>query len=153
MSKRRKSTFKLTKFELPKIKRDSKNGAILYLMVHCPFFWWWKIGITGKSAGQRARSIDKVMFGFPVPVMILFIPGAYFVEQDLHRHFSVFNFRFYEKDGASEWFWFPVAFVVLPLLISGWMGYVWLFDLCFGTNFFYLTLHFIVDNALKLWEM
>lgn len=145
MSKRSKP------FRLPvffKSRRDSHAGHILYLFMHFPFFWYWKVGI-GYDFWKRAKQIDRAVIGFPIPIMVLFVPGAYYVEQDLHRHFAFFNTRFYVGDGASEWFWIFVAPIVFALMVSGWLGYIWLFDLCFGTGFFYLTLHFIVDCILR----
>jgi len=144
MSKHKKA------FTIPKLfqsRRDSKAGHILYLTVNFPLIWYWKIGI-GYDAWKRAKQVDRAVFGVPIPIMVLFLPGAYHVEQDLHRHFSFFNTRYYSGDGASEWFWFPVAPIVFALMVSGWLGYLWLFDLCFDTGFFYLILHFIVDIFL-----
>ncbi len=112
-------------------------------MFHFPFVWFWKIGITSKSANKRAKSIDRAVIGFPVPVFILVIPGAYFVEQDLHRHFLFLSARFYKGDGSSEWFWFPVAPIVFALMCAGWIGYLWAFDLCFGTDFHTMAIKFV----------
>lgn len=123
----------------------SKSGHILYLFIHIPFIWWWKIGITGKSADARAKQVDKAVFGFPVPVMVVFIPGAYFIEQDLHRRFSFLQNRFYKGDGASEWFLFPVAFFMFPFMLAIWAGYVAAIDLILGTRFFELAV-----DVLKL---
>ena len=116
----------------------SKSGHILYLMVHFPFIWWWKIGITGKTAEGRAKQVDKAVFGRPFPVMVVIIPGAYLIEQDLHRRFSFLNQRFYRGDGSTEWFLFPVALVMLPLMLAVWAGYVAAIDLILGTQFFEL---------------
>lgn len=126
-------------------KRDSHSGYILYLMVHVPWVIFWKIGI-GYDAFKRAKQVDRAMFGFPFPVMVLFIPGAYYVEQALHRQFSFFSVRFYEGDGASEWFLIVVAPIVFLLMVSGWLGYVGLFDLFYGTGFLKMALHFIADH-------
>ena len=143
---RRKSRFALPVFS--KSRRDSHAGHILYLTVNFPLIFFWKIGI-GYDAWARAKQVDRAVFGITIPIMILFLPGAFSVEKDLHRHFSFLNVRYYKGDGYQEWFWFPVAPIVFALMVSGWLGYIWLFDLCFGTGFFYLTLHFIVDCILR----
>jgi len=114
----------------------SKSGHILYLMVHLPFIWWIKIGITGKTAKARAKDLDRAVFGKPVVIMFVPIPGAYLIEQDLHRRFRWLNCRFYRGDGSTEFFWFPVAFVVLPFMVAVWGGYVYAVDLILGTRFF-----------------
>jgi hypothetical protein len=112
----------------------SKTGHILYLMVHFPFLWWWKIGITGKTAKGRAKQVDRAVFGWPVVVMVVPIPGAYLIEQDLHRRFAFLNCRYYRGDGSTEWFWFPVAALVLPFMLAVWLAYIYLADLLLGTR-------------------
>lgn len=114
----------------------SKTGHILYLMVHFPFVWWWKIGITGKTAKGRAKQVDRAVFGWPVVVMVVPIPGAYLIEQDLHRRFAFLNCRYYRGDGSTEWFWFPVAVLVLPFMVAVWAGYIRGIDLLLGTHIF-----------------
>lgn len=113
---------------------NSKTGHILYLMVHFPFLWWWKIGITGKTAKSRAKQVDRAVFGWPVVVMVVPIPGAYLIEQDLHRRFAFLNCRYYRGDGSTEWFWFPVVAVVLPFMLAVWLAYIHLADLLLGTR-------------------
>lgn len=142
MAKSKKFSFAIFK----ELKRDSHSGTILYLMVNLPFFWFWKIGI-GYDAWKRAKQVDRAVWGFPFPVMILFLPGAYQVEQDLHRHFSWCNIRYYKGDGASEWFLIFVAPIVFALMVCGWIGYVWVFDLFFNTDFHTMIIHKIVDLA------
>lgn len=101
----------------------SKSGNTLYLMFNFPFVIFWKIGITGKSTKQRAKGISDEMLGLAIPVMAVIIPGAYHVEQTLHRAFRVLNVRFYRGSGHSEWFWFPVAIPVLLLMAIVWVAY------------------------------
>lgn len=125
---------------------NSKSGWTLYLMIHLPFFWWWKIGITGKTAKERAKQLDRATIGRPFVVMAVPIPGAYLIEQDLHRRLSWFNCRWHRGDGGTEYFWFPVALVVLPFMVAVWMGYIWLLDLIFGTRIF----EFIVGVVLVI---
>lgn len=118
------------------MKNSSKSGSILYLMVHLPFFWWVKVGITSKSAENRAKQVDRAVWGKPRVIMAVWIPGAYFIEQDLHRRFSRLNQRFYKGDGSTEWFLFPVALILWPLMLFVWCGYINAIDLILGTDFF-----------------
>lgn len=124
--------------------KNSKSGHILYLMIHIPFVWWVKVGITGKTAQSRAKQIDRAVFGFPLVVMAVPIPWAYLIEQDLHRRFHWLNCRFYRKDGSTEWFWFPVAAIVLPFMLAIWAGYLNAIDLILGTNIFGFLISFFV---------
>jgi len=123
----------------------SKTGHILYLMVHFPFIWWWKIGITGKTAKGRAKQVDRAVFGKPIVVMVVPIPGAYLIEQDLHRRFRWMNCRYYRGDGSTEWFWFPVILIVLPFMVAVWAGYVWAFDRICGTRLFEILVGFLLS--------
>ena len=96
----------------------SKSGHILYLMVHWPFVWWWKVGITGKSAAHRAKSLDKAMPGRPYRVWAAIVPGAYHIEQWLHRELKGSNIVWYRGDGRTEWFWFWVAPFVWAVMVG-----------------------------------
>lgn len=134
--------------------RNSKGGWVLYLLLHIPFVWWVKIGITsvGIGAAKRAKNLDRAMFGFPVPIFFVFVPNAYGIEQELHRWFRRLNCKWYSGDGASEFFWFPAALPVLAIMLSIWSCYLFVIDLCFGTNalptvarFFFDTLFWVFD--------
>ena len=128
-------------------RRDSKSGWLLYLMVHFPFIWWWKIGITSAAIGadKRAKQVDRAVIGFPVPVMVLFVPGAYYIEQDLHRLFEPLKCRFYKGDGSTEFFWFFVAPPVFLFMVCVWLSYLYGIDLILGTNFFGAVVGFLLD--------
>lgn len=127
-------------------RRDSKGGWLLYLMVHIPFIWFFKIGITSAEIGaaKRAKQVDRAVFGFPLPIMVLFVPGAYLIEQDLHRRFSFCHTRFYSGDGASEWFLlFP--FLLWPVMAAAWLSYIYAIDLILGTVFFETIIRFLFN--------
>ena len=127
-------------------KRDSKGGWLLYLMVHVPFIWFFKIGITSAEIGaaKRAKQVDRAVFGFPLPIMVLFLPGAYHIEQDLHRRFSFCHSKFYSGDGASEWFFmFPI--VLWPVMVAVWLSYIYAVDLVLGTAFFETIIIFLFN--------
>ncbi len=106
--------------------RDSKSGWVLYLMVHFPFLIFWKIGITGRTATARANDIDEAVFGFPIPVFVVIVPGAYMWEQMLHNLCRPLQVRFYKGDGASEWFMFMAAIPALAFMLAVWGFYFWL---------------------------
>lgn len=130
------------------MKRNPKGGWLLYLMVHVPFIWFWKIGITsvGIGADKRAKQVDRAVIGRPIPVMVLFVPGAYHIEQDLHRRFQFCHCVWYRGDGHQEWFiLFPI--ILFPIMVCVWMSYLFLFDLIFGTQIF----SFIVNILLTLY--
>lgn len=114
----------------------SKSGSTLYLMVHFPLICFWKIGITGVGAVNRAIGIDKAVFGMPIPIFIAWIPGAYFIEQALHAVCGLLNVRFYSGDGESEWFWFPCIVIALPVMLSIWGGWFWLVQWVTGIGIF-----------------
>lgn len=127
-------------------KRDSKGGWLLYLMVHVPFIWFFKIGITSAEIGaaKRAKQVDRAVFGFPLPIMVLFLPGAYHIEQDLHRRFSFCHARFYRGDGHQEWFFmFPI--VLWPVMVAVWLSYIYAVDLVLGTAFFETIIIFLFN--------
>lgn len=86
-------------------------------MLHIPCFWWVKIGITGKSTRRRAASINREMWGIPVPIIGIPIPFAAHFEAMLHRHCKPLNVRFYKGSGFSEWFWFPAAIPALLVML------------------------------------
>lgn len=96
--------------------------GILYLMIHFPFIWWVKIGITGRSAERRAKQIDRAVLGFPVPVMIMFLPAVEMIEQALHHFFAPLHSRFYRGDGSTEWFWLPAGVAVFAMGLAYWAG-------------------------------
>lgn len=115
-------------------------------MVHVPFIWFFKIGITHVETGaaKRAKQVDRAVIGFPVPIMVLFIPGAYHIEQDLHRRFSFCHTRFYSGDGSSEWFFlFPI--LLWPFMAAMWLSYIYAVDLVLGTAFFETIIIFLFN--------
>jgi len=100
--------------------RNSKGGRILYLMIHFQAIIFCKIGITGKSAGARAKGLDRAMIGFPVPVFFCVVPGAYHIEQWLHRNLKPLSAKFYSGDGSSEWFLILAAPFALAAMLLIW---------------------------------
>lgn len=127
-------------------RRDSKSGWLLYLMVHFPFVWWWKIGITHAAIGadKRAGQIDRAVIGRPYKVIAVFIPFAYLIEQDLHRRFSFCHYVWYRGDGHQEWFFlFPI--LLIPVMAWVWLSYLYGIDLILGTNFFGVVVGFLLD--------
>ena len=116
--------------------RNSTGGWLLYIMVHFPLIFLFKVGITSLTIGAlyRSKLIDREMPGIPIPIFILPLPGAYHVEQELHRILKRTNFVFYKGSGCTEWFFISPLFVVLPIMLTIWAGYLWLADCFFGTT-------------------
>ena len=104
----------------------SKDGWILYLMANIPFFWLWKIGITGGNVFKRAKAVDKDAPGVPVPVFFIVVPGAYFIEQALHGLFFQWRTNYYDGDGHTEWFKIPAAPPTFLFMLFGWGVYAYL---------------------------
>lgn len=94
----------------------------LYLMVHFPLVVFVKIGITGKSAGRRAKQIDRAVLGFPVPIMVMYLPAVRQFETGFHRLLLPLSARFYRGDGSTEWFWFLAGVPVFLLGVLYWWG-------------------------------
>ena len=134
--------------------RNSKSGWLLYCMIGVPWCWWVKIGIThiGIGALKRAFSIDKAMIGFPFPIMVVPIPGAYYFEQRIHRILKPINFRFYKGDGGSEWFWFFAAFFVIPVMLAIWGPYLKGLDLILETSIYPVVKDWFIDALLLVGE-
>ena len=109
----------------------SRSGWTLYLMIHFPFVWWVKIGITGKGVKNRAAGIDREMPGFPIPIFFCITPGAYSIEQWLHRKLKPLNVRFYRGSGHSEWFWLPAGAFALVIMSGVWVFWAALVYLAF----------------------
>lgn len=108
----------------------SKLGMILYLMVNIPYVWRWKIGITTKSMFRRAKQVDRDAPGIPVALFGTIIPGAYFVEQWLHKQLFGLRSNYYKGDGHTEWFNIVAAipaFMVMHMINCGW---AWVISRC-----------------------
>lgn len=114
----------------------SKSGWLLYIMVHFPMIVFFKVGITSLSIGAKARAkgIDREMPGFPLPIFVLPIPGAYYVEQELHKMMSRFKVDFYRGSGHSEWFFLAPLFIALPIMLVIWYIYLCGIDRALGTT-------------------
>lgn len=116
--------------------RNSKGGWLLYCMICIPWFWKFKIGITSLSIGakKRARDIDKEMFGFPVPIMIVPLPFAYHFEQEIHRVLRWSKTDFYNGSGHSEWMNITPLFFAVPIMLTIWGLYLAGIDAIFHTT-------------------
>lgn len=103
----------------------------IYLMIAVPNIFLTKIGIT-SNIGRRKKQISDKIFGWAIPVWVVWIPWAFSVEQQLHGFFHKFNSR--NKRRGKEWFW---TFPVLPL--------AWII-----LNFMFLALWFPVWGVIYL---
>lgn len=116
-------------------------------MVHIPFVWKFKVGITHALLGALVRAkavdraIDKSLWWWPFPTFVvsivppLIIPfGAYRVEQEMHRIMRPFKSDWYKGDGHSEWFNLAPLFFAVPIMLVVWAGYLAGIDACLGTS-------------------
>ena len=105
-------------------------------MVNVPFIFIFKVGITSLAigAGKRAKAIDKAMPGLPVPIFILPVPGAYYIEQEMHKIMRHFKFSFYRGDGHTETFLLAPLIFAIPVMLSVWGVYLYAFDYFFHTT-------------------
>lgn len=89
--------------------KTSGNGSIwpqfLYIMVSLPVPVLCKIGISNKVS-RRSAEVSKNVVGWALPIFFVWIPGAFAVEQSIHRVFAFANVRY---GGGKEWFWLPIA--------------------------------------------
>lgn len=134
-------------------RQNGKSGWVLYLMIHFPFIWWVKIGITGRTARKRAGDLEGAVFGYPIPVFVVILPEAYLWEQLLHGLCRPLRANFYRGDGASEWFWFPAAVPALVFMLSVWGLYFWLIGLVTdwdGLDWYLTTLTSIGEWIMSL---
>lgn len=129
--------------------RNPRSGWLLYCLIHIPFFWKFKVGITSLHIGakKRAANIDKEMFGFPVPIMVVPVPGAFKIEQEMHRIMRRFNTRFYNGSGKREWFNIAPLFFTVPIQIAIWGLYLVGIDAVCGTRIAPVVFSMIVDLA------
>lgn len=109
MSKRK--PFKLPKFNFLGV-------GVVYVLLYLPQFWMVKIGYTGVSVGNRAKSVSKAVFGVAVPVGFMVLPFAWHVEQAAHDLFGGLKWDFYKGQGHTETFLFPAHIAILMV----WFG-------------------------------
>ena len=100
-----------------KRKRRSGNGTSnvqwLYVLGNFPFLWVVKIGIAG-NLWKRERQVDRTAPGWDFVLFALYIPGAYQVEQWLHKICKPLRVSF-RGSGHTERFLFPAA---IPAVIT-----------------------------------
>lgn len=134
-------------------RNKSKSGWLLYTMIHLPLFWKFKVGITSLSIGakKRANSIDRDMPGIPIPIMVVPVPGAYYIEQEMHRIMRRYNTVFYRGDGRTEWFNIAPFFFTVPIQLTIWFLYLCLLDMALGTTIAPVTAEMFFDFIFGLW--
>lgn len=131
---------------------------IIYLMVHLPFVWIWKIGFAHDSVTNRAKALDKEVFGFFLPVCFIVVPFAYRLEQWFHRTFKSLKIRFYKGSGSTETYLFIAAIPALAGMLLVWgiefaiAGYIFKFN---GLSFYWEFIKALADpkgTALFCWN-
>ena len=134
--------------------RNSRGGWLLYVMVHLPLVFFFKVGITSLSIGAKARAkgIDRQMWGLPVPIFILPIPGAYHVEQALHKMLRRTNVNFYHGSGQREWFFLSPLIVVVPIMLVVWGFYLGIADMIMGTQMLPFVSRLLFNFLFWAWD-
>lgn len=104
--------------------------ANLYIMVNIPLIFLWKIGITtGLACHQRQGEISKASPGKAFVFFYVPVPRARQVEAALHRICGPLKARYYNGDGASEWFFFPAALIAFVVQIFFVLAWIFFFNL------------------------
>lgn len=103
---------------------------MIYIFLNFPFFFFVKIGYTGKSRKGRAKKVDRDAPGIVIPFFFVPAIGALYIEKRLHRWLKPFRVTFYRGDGYSEWYWLPAAIPVLAFGLACWALYGWLLITC-----------------------
>lgn len=106
---------------------------MIYLQLNIPFLFWVKIGYTGLfSLKQRTRQVDKDTPGVLIPIPLVIVPGALYIEKQMHRWLGKYapflKIRFYRGDGKTEWYWFPAAILPVGFAAATWYFYYLIFQ-------------------------
>lgn len=134
-------------------------------MIHIPFFWKVKVGITHALIGAfvRAkavdRAIDKSLWWWPFPTLVVsivppvIIPfGAYRVEQEMHRIMRRFKTDWYKGDGHTEWFNVAPIFFAAPIMLIINAFYIFMIDVAFGTSILPIVSAWFFDMVFWIGE-
>lgn len=73
-----------------------------------------KVGVGG-SWMDRLKGVSRTLNGFVIPIFIVWIPGAYYLEKWIHRKMKVLNVPYFGS-GRTEWFWIVVAAFAIPVM-------------------------------------
>lgn len=126
-----------------KPKRKSGNGTNgkqwLYFLINIPMIFVVKIGITG-SLWSRISSIDKDNYGWDIPIFVIPVYGAYWIEQTNKRLCKSMQVNFFSGTGKTERFWIPAMFPALILAILAFVG-EWVFYCAVGFFIFWTFLN------------
>jgi hypothetical protein len=107
--------------KLPKV--NFLGFGMVYVLIYLPQFWMVKIGYSGVSVGNRAKSVSKAVFGVAIPVAFMVVPFAWHIEQFFHSLFGGLNLRFYKGQGQNECFIFPGHIAILIVWFGLYLDY------------------------------
>ena len=110
--KHRKSKFTLPKFNFLGI------GAV-YLFIYFPNVLAVKVGYTGVSIKNRAKSVSDDVFGWAIPIGFVIMPFAWHLEQGFHELLAGLKWDFYKGQGHLETFIFPAHIIMFPIVWYG----------------------------------
>lgn len=137
MSRRSSKPFKLPRFNFLGI-------GMVYVLIYFPQIWMVKIGYSGVSVGNRAKSVSKDVFGVALPVAVMALPFAWHIEQIAHGLFSGLRLRFYKSEGSTETFIFPAHISILIVWFGMYVDFLaikWLWVNLF--SYLYTAYHLI----------
>jgi len=80
-----------------------------------------KVGVGG-SWMDRLKGVSRTLNGFVIPIFIVWIPGAYYLEKWIHRKMKVLNVPYFGS-GRTEWFWIVVAAFAIPVMASAFAAF------------------------------
>lgn len=100
----------------------TSNPQWFYVLIHFPFFWVCKVGITGNLK-RRTRQNSERVFGFWLPVAAIWIPYAFELEQRILRQSRKWACTIFGKGGVElrpVWVGLLAAGLVYVLGIIKW---------------------------------
>lgn len=108
---------------------------MVYVLIYFPQIWMVKIGYSGVSVGNRAKSVSKAVFGVALPVAVMALPFAWHIEQAMHDLFRGLYVNFYKGQGHRETFIFPAHIAILIVWFGMYVDFLavkWLFNIDFS---------------------
>ena len=91
--------------------------AMIYVHINIPYLIFCKIGYTRIGRlGTRRREVDKHAPGWLVTIFFVPVPGALYIEKEIHKMCAFLRVRFYRGDGKTEWYYLPAA--IVPILFG-----------------------------------
>ncbi len=94
-----------------------------------------KVGVGG-SWMDRLKGVSRTLNGFVIPIFIVWIPGAYYLEKWIHRKMKALNVPYFGS-GRTEWFWIVVILFAIPVMAAAFAAWA---------GFWVLLVSYAIDN-------